>query len=93
MLDSDQLWNIHRHDNIPTVLTIQKGNESDKKPFIEIINIVKKVIPKNSALIFDSEGNTKKNKKKIRSLDYYYITLMPKKFHSYKRAISFFNDE
>ena len=49
-------------NDIPTALTIQKGNESDKKHLIEVINIVKKVIPKNSALIFDSGGNTKKNK-------------------------------
>ena len=80
-------------NDIPTALTIQKGNESDKKHLIEVINIVKKVIPKNSALIFDSGGNTERNKEKIRSLDYHYLTLKPKKVRSYKRAISFFSDE
>ncbi|MEM3431531.1 MAG: hypothetical protein QW783_03235 [Candidatus Micrarchaeia archaeon] len=80
-------------NDIPTPLTIQKRNENDKKHLIEIINIVKKVIPKNSAQIFDSESNTKKNKKKIRSLGYHYITLKPKRYRSYKRAIFFFSDE
>lgn len=60
---------------------------------MEIINVVKKVIPKNSALIFDSGGNTKRNKEKIRPLDYHYLTLKPKKVRSYRRAISFFSDE
>lgn len=80
-------------NDIPTALTIQKGNESDKKHLMEVINVVKKVIPKNSALIFDSGGNTKKNKEKIRTMNYHYLTLKPKKVRSYKRSISFFNDE
>jgi len=45
-------------NDIPTALTIQKGNESDKKHFTEVLNVVRKVIPENSALIFDSGGNT-----------------------------------
>jgi arginine deiminase len=60
---------------------------------MEIINIVRKVIPENSALIFDSGGNTKKNKERIRSLNYHYLTLKPKKVRNYRRAMSFFNDE
>ena len=80
-------------NDIPTALTIQKGNESDKKHLVEVINIVKKVIPKNSTLIFDSGGNTKRNKERIRSLDHHYLTVKPKKVRSYKRAISFFSDE
>ena len=80
-------------NDIPTALTIQKGNESDKKHLMEVINVVKRVIPKNSALIFDSGGNTKRNKERIRSLNYHYLTFKPKKVRSYKRAIPFFSDE
>ena len=80
-------------NDISTALTIQKGNESDKKHLMEVVNVVKKVIPKNSALIFDSGGNTKRNKERIRSLNYHYLTFKPKKVRSYKRAIPFFSDE
>jgi hypothetical protein len=80
-------------NDIPAALTIQRGNESDKKHLMEVINVVKKVIPENSALIFDSGGNTEKNKEKIRSLNYHYLTLKPKKVRSYKKSISYFSDE
>ncbi|MGC8630723.1 MAG: hypothetical protein ACP5T1_07060 [Thermoplasmata archaeon] len=34
-------------NEIPTALTIQKGNMNDKKHMNEILNIVPRVIPKN----------------------------------------------
>jgi transposase len=53
-------------NNIPTALTIQRGNTQDKKHMREILKIVSKVIPENSLLIFDAGANTKGNKEKIR---------------------------
>ena len=51
---------------VPTALTIQKGNVQDKTHMKSMINIVSKILPKDSLLIFDAGANTKKNKKKIR---------------------------
>lgn len=79
-------------NNIPTAITIQRGNVQDKKHFREMLKIVSKVIPENSLLIFDSGANTKANKQKIRSMNYHYLTLKPKNVGTYKRFIEFFNE-
>ena len=76
---------------VPTALTIQKGNVQDKTHMKSMINIVSKILPKGSLLIFDAGANTKKNKKKIRGKKYHYLTLRPKKVGPYKKYISFFN--
>ncbi|MGC8663989.1 MAG: transposase, partial [Thermoplasmata archaeon] len=80
-------------NEIPTALTIQKGNMNDKKHMNEILNIVPRVIPKNSMLIFDTGGNTKKNKNKIRAMGYHYLTLKPKKISPYKKELSYFKKQ
>ena len=52
-------------NNIPSALTIQKGNVQDKKHFKFMIKTVKRILDKDSILIFDCGGNTKENKEKI----------------------------
>ncbi len=52
-------------NNIPTALTIQKGNVQDKKHFDHTFNVAKKVLDKGSIVIFDCGANTKTNKKMV----------------------------
>ncbi len=68
-------------NNIPTALTIQKGNVQDKTHFDHIFKTVTKVLGEGSILIFDCGANTKTNKKMIRNGDikYHYLTLKAKK--------------
>ena len=80
-------------NNIPTALTIQKGNTQDKKHLREMLKLVSKVIPENSLLIFDAGANTKGNRKKIRDLHYHYLTLKPKKVGPFKRYTAHFRKE
>ena len=79
-------------NNIPTALTIQKGNVQDKKHMGIMLKIIPKVIPKNSLLIYDAGANTKNNKKKIRKLEYHYLSRKPKKVKTYKKYISYFKE-
>ena len=79
-------------NNIPTALTIQKGNTQDKKHMREMLKIIPKVIPEWSLLIFDAGANTTKNKEKIFDLKYHYLTLKAKRVGSYKNHIIFFQN-
>jgi len=84
-------WGISTGLNkVPSSLTIQKGNINDVKHFNSMLNIAKKVLDKNSVLTFDCGGNSKKNKKKIRKLEYHYLTLRQKKQKTYKKYIDLF---
>ena len=78
-------------NDIPTALTIQKGNVQDKKHFKFMLKTSKHVLEENSVLIFDCGGNTKKNKKLVRSNKFHYITLKPKKVGPYKHLIRFYD--
>ena len=80
-------------NNIPTALTIQKGNVQDKTHFDHIFNVVKKVLDEGSILIFDCGANTKTNKKMVRKGEYHYLTLKAKKKKSYKPIIQLFLQE
>jgi transposase len=80
-------------NNIPTALTIQKGNVQDKKHFNHIFNVAKKVLDKGSVLIFDCGANTKTNKKMVRDAEYHYLTLKAKKKKVYKSSIQLFLNE
>jgi transposase len=80
-------------NDLPTALTIQKGNVQDKKHFNHIFNAAKKVLDKGSLLIFDCGANTKKNKEMIRDAEFHYLTLKAKKIKSYKPFIQFFLQE
>ena len=77
-------------NNIPTALTIQKGNVQDKKHFKFMLKMVNHLLKEGSMLIFDCGGNTESNKKKIRKLKYNYLTLKPKKKKIYKKYIDIF---
>lgn len=79
-------------NEIPTALTIQKGNVPDNKHFKFIYKTVKKVLDKNSILIFDCGANTKKNKENIRKDNFHYLTLKPKKRKAYAKYISMFRE-
>jgi len=77
-------------NNIPTALTIQKGNVQDKKHFKFMLKMVGHLLKEDSVLIFDCGGNTEANKKKIRKLKYNYLTLKPKKKKTYKKYVDLF---
>jgi len=80
-------------NDLPTALTIQKGNVQDKKHFGHIFRVAKKVLDKGSVLIFDCGANTKKNKEQVRDSKFHYLTLKAKKTKSYKPFIQFFLQE
>ena len=77
-------------NNIPTALTIQKGNVQDKKHFKFMLKMVKHLLKEGSMLIFDCGGNTEKNKKKVIKSKFNYLTLKPKKKKTYKKYIEDF---
>ncbi len=80
-------------NDLPTALTIQKGNVQDKKHFNHIFNVAKKVLDKGSVLIFDCGANTKRNKEMVLDAEFHYLTLKAKKIKSYKPFIQFFLQE
>lgn len=80
-------------NNIPTALTIQKGNVQDKKHFKFMLKAVKYLLKEGSLLIFDCGGNTEKNKEKINKLKFNYLTLKPKKKKTYKKYIELFKNQ
>jgi transposase len=71
-------------NKIPTALTIQNGNVVDKEHMATMLKLCSKVLEAGSILIFDCGANTKKNKEKIISLGFDYLTLKPKKKSTYK---------
>jgi len=77
-------------NNVPTALTIQKGNMQDKKHFKFMLKTVKHLLKEGSLLIFDCGGNTEKNKDKIKKLKFNYLTLKPKKKKTYRKYIEIF---
>ncbi len=87
-------WGISTGDNeIPVALTIQKGNVCDKKHFNFMLKTVRKILDKNSLLIFDCGGNSNKNKKKIIELGFNYLTLKAKQRKIYQRYIGLFREQ
>ena len=79
-------------NNVPTALTIQKGNVQDKKHFKFMLKMVKHLLKEDSILIFDCGGNTEQNKGKVRRLKFNYLTLKPKKKKTYKKFIGIFKN-
>lgn len=77
-------------NNIPTALTIQKGNVCDKTHFKFMLKTVSKVLDKESLLIFDCGGNTAKNKEKVIEKEFNYLTLKAKQKGFYRRHIELF---
>ena len=78
-------------NNIPTALTIQKGNVQDKVHFRCMLKTCEAILEEGSLLIFDTGGNTKENKLLVREKGFHYLTLKPKKVGPYKKAIEYFN--
>jgi len=79
-------------NGIPTALTIQKGNVSDKEHFPFMLRTAGAVLEPNSMLIFDCGANTRKNKRTIRKMGFHYLTLKQKKRGPYRAAISEFRN-
>ena len=80
-------------NNIPTALTIQKGNVQDKKHFKFTFNVASKVLEPGSLVIFDCGGNTKENKKMVLEKGYNYLTLKAKHKKSYLKYIEIFQQK
>jgi transposase len=80
-------------NNIPTILTIQKGNVQDKTHMRPLIRLYSKVLPKESLLVFDCGGNTWENKQKIRKLKFHYLILKAKNEGPYRKEIAVFHFE
>ena len=80
-------------NNIPTMLTIQKGNVQDKSHMRYLIRLCSKVLPKESLLVFDCGGNTNENKRRIRNLGFHYLTLKAKKKGPFRKEILIFHNE
>jgi len=80
-------------NNIPTMLTIQKGNVQDKAHMRSLIRLCSKVLPEESLLVFDCGGNTNENKRRIRKLGFHYLTLKAKKKGPYRKEIAIFHNE
>jgi transposase len=78
-------------NNIPTMLTIQKGNVQDKPHMRSAIQLCSKVLPKESLLVFDCGGNTRDNKRRIRELEFHYLTLKAKKKGPYRKDIALYH--
>jgi len=74
-------------NDIPTALTIHKGNTNDKRMFRAMVKVVSVVLPKNSVLIYDAGANTKANRKLVRTQGYHYLTRMEKKVAKYRDGI------
>jgi len=86
------VWGISTGINdIPTALTIQKGNVQDKKHFKSMLKTAGAVLDKNSLLIFDCGGNTQDNKRRVREKGFHFLTLRAKKVGPYKKLIAIFN--
>lgn len=49
-------------NSIPSALTIQNGNLSDKKHFRFLLRMAEAILEPNSILIFDCGANTRDNK-------------------------------
>ncbi|MFQ6617940.1 MAG: hypothetical protein ACE5QV_04545 [Fidelibacterota bacterium] len=80
-------------NDIPCALTIQKGNVQDKKHIGLLLNVIKRVLDRNSLLIFDAGANSKTNKERIGELGFHYLTLKPKKVRTYKKYVQLFSRE
>lgn len=80
-------------NDIPTAITIQKGNTQDKEHMRAILKVISKVIPKNSILIYDAGANTWTNKKKIKAIECNYLTRKQKNVKSYKKYIRYFREK
>ncbi len=78
-------------NELPSAITVQKGNTQDKKHFGVLFSTLEKVADPNSLMIFDCGANTKANKERIRKAGFHYLTLKAKKRITYNRFLHLFN--
>ena len=79
-------------NNIPSALTIQKGNIQDKTHFKSLFFTAKKILEIGSIIIFDCGANTNKNKEMITKSLMNYLTLVQKNKKLYKRYLKIFKE-
>lgn len=77
-------------NDLPSALTIQNGNVSDKTHFKFMFDTVKKILKVGSLLIFDCGANTKRNKEDILKAQFNYLTLKQKHVKSYLKYLKIF---
>ena len=88
------VWGISTGMNdVPTALTIQKGNVCDKTHFQFMLKTVSKILDEKSLLIFDCGGNTAKNKQKVIERGFNYLTLKAKQRSTYRAYIGLFEQQ
>ena len=78
-------------NNVPSMLTIQKGNVQDKTHMRSMIRLCSKILSENSLLVFDCGGNTNDNKKAIRASHFHYLTLRGMEKGPFLKAIETFH--
>jgi len=79
-------------NGIPSALTIQKGNVQDKPHMKFMLKTSKKILEKGSLLIFDCGGYTEENRKKILSMDFNYLCLIPRNFKIYQKGLKIYKE-
>jgi len=77
-------------NEIPSAITVQRGNVQDKKHFKYLLNIAGRVLEEGSLLIFDAGANSRTNKQRVVRSGFNYLTLKPKKVRTYKRYVKNF---
>ena len=75
-------------NEVPTALTIQKGNVNDKTHFAHMVRVASAALPTDSLLVYDCGGNTRVNNAMVRSKGFHYLTLRQKKVATYRRLIT-----
>jgi transposase len=79
-------------NNIPSALTIQKGNVQDKTHFKSLFKTAKKILEPGSMIIFDCGANTNKNKEMIKNSSMNYLTLVQKNKKLYRRYLKVYKE-
>jgi transposase len=75
-------------NEVPTALTIQKGNVNDKTHFAHMVRVAAAALPAKSLLVYDCGGNTRENNALVHSKGFHYLTLKQKKVGTYRRLIA-----
>ena len=79
-------------NEIPSAITIHKGNVQDKTHFKSLFLTAKKILVIGSMIIFDCGANTNKNKEMITKALMNYLTLVAKNKKLYRKYLSLFKN-
>ena len=52
-------------NDVPSAITVQRGNVQDKKHFKYLLSVAGRVLEKGSLLIFDAGANSRTNKERV----------------------------